>query len=85
MKYIYIIDHDTVTFEKLCNPQVLKIAQKLFFFSLHLLHKNINIFHFIQIKRKFQSGTISMKAVTAGNHDLDGDFSMVLAQDMVSF
>jgi hypothetical protein len=26
-----------------------------------------------------------MRAVTAGNHDLDSEFNMVLAQDMVGY
>ena len=35
-----------------------------------------------EVKRKFQGGTTAMRAVTAGNHDLDSEFNMVLAQDM---
>lgn len=35
-----------------------------------------------EVKRKFQGGTTAMRAVTAGSHDLDSEFNMVLAQDM---
>ncbi|XP_062596666.1 vesicle-associated membrane protein 8-like isoform X1 [Saccostrea cucullata] len=38
-----------------------------------------------EIKRKFQSGTLSMRAVSAGHHELDSDFGFIMAQDMEKF
>nr|XP_022315260.1 vesicle-associated membrane protein 7-like [Crassostrea virginica] len=38
-----------------------------------------------EIKRKFQSGTLSMKAVDCGSHGLDSEFGFVMAQDMEKF
>ncbi|XP_048758004.1 vesicle-associated membrane protein 7-like [Ostrea edulis] len=38
-----------------------------------------------EIKRKFQSGTLAMKAVSAGSHELDSEFGFVMAQDMEKF
>ncbi|XP_071132535.1 vesicle-associated membrane protein 7-like [Mytilus edulis] len=35
-----------------------------------------------EIKRKFQGGTIAMRAVSAESHELDSEFSMELAQEM---
>lgn len=38
-----------------------------------------------EIKRKFQSGTLSMKAVNCGLHELDSEFGFIMAQDMEKF
>lgn len=38
-----------------------------------------------EIKRKFQSGTMAMRAVTPRSHELDGEFGMVLGQNMEKF
>ncbi|KAK3090721.1 hypothetical protein FSP39_014088 [Pinctada imbricata] len=38
-----------------------------------------------EIKRKFQSGTLAMQAVSAGPHEMDSEFSFVFSQNMEKF